>query len=68
MNSKNMTLLELRKTYKISQTEMATILGIPLRTYRRYGTDDSYGSRIKRDAFIAKLNNRFEITEEKRSS
>lgn len=60
-----MTLKELRTEYKISQLEAAHILGIPERTYRRYEKDNSYGSDIKRKAFIEILNDRYEITEEK---
>ena len=60
-----MTLKELRTEYKISQLEAAHILGIPERTYRRYEIDNSYGSDIKRKAFIEILNDRYEITEEK---
>lgn len=60
-----MTLKELRMENKISQLEAASILCVPERTYRRYESDDNYGSKIKRKAFIDILNNRFEITEEK---
>ena len=60
-----MTLKELRTEYKISQLEAAHILGIPERTYRRYEKDNSYGSDIKRKAFIEILNDRYEIAEEK---
>ena len=60
-----MTLKELRIEYKLSQLEAADILGIPVRTYRRYETDDKYGSSIKRRMFIEILNEHCEITEEK---
>ena len=62
---KNMTLKELRNEYHLSQLEAAKILGIPERTYRRYETDDNYGSLIKRKTFINMLNEHCEITEEK---
>ena len=62
---KNMTLKELRTKYKISQLEAARILGIPERTYRRYESDENYGSVFKRNAFISILNEHLEITEEK---
>ena len=62
---KNMKLKELRNEYNLSQLEAAKILGIPERTYRRYETDDNYGSLIKRKMFINMLNERCEITEEK---
>ena len=61
----NMKLKELRNEYNLSQLEAANILGIPERTYRRYETDDNYGSLIKRKMFINMLNERCEITEEK---
>lgn len=60
-----MTLNELRKEYKLSQVEAATILNIPERTYRRYEKDEEYGSEIKRRMFIELLNEHCEITEEK---
>lgn len=60
-----MTLLELRKEYAISQIEASKILNVPERTYRRYENDDSYGSEIKREMFIQKINDYFEINEEK---
>ena len=62
---KNMKLKELRNEYNLSQLEAANILGIPERTYRRYETDDNYGSLIKRKMFINMLNEQCEITEEK---
>lgn len=60
-----MTLIELRKGYKLSQIEAAAILGIPERTYRRYEIDEKYGSEIKRRMFVEMLNDHCEITEEK---
>ncbi len=60
-----MTLMELRTNYGLTQTEAADIAQVPVRTYRRYETDESYGSRIKRDAFISAINSQCEITEEK---
>ena len=63
--AKNMKLKELRNEYNLSQLEAANILGIPERTYRRYETDDNYGSLIKRKMFINMLNEHCEITEEK---
>ena len=62
---KNMKLKELRNEYNLTQLEAANILGIPERTYRRYETDDDYGSIIKRKMFIKMLNEQCEITEEK---
>lgn len=60
-----MTLLETRSKYRLTQEAASTIIGIPLRTYRCYETDDHYGSPIKREAFIRKLEDHCEITEEK---
>ena len=60
-----MTLLETKNKYQLAQEAASTIIGIPLRTYRRYETDDHYGSPIKREAFIRKLADHCEITEEK---
>ena len=60
-----MTLKELRTKYKLSQVEAAAILGIPERTYRRYESDEKYGSDIKRRMFIEMLMEHCEITEEK---
>lgn len=60
-----MTLLDTRSKFGLSQIEASNILGVPVRTYRRYETDESYGSPIKRNAFIKALNDNCEITEEK---
>ncbi len=60
-----MNLLETRKFYKLSQIEAAHIIGIPVKTLRRYEKDNKYGSEIKRDAFITKLVDNCQITEEK---
>ena len=60
-----MTLKELRTEYKLSQLEVANILGIPERTYRRYENDNNYGSSIKRRMFIEMLNEHCEVTETK---
>ena len=60
-----MTLSETRKKYQISQKEAASTLLIPLRTYIRYESNDTYGSGLKRKAMIEELIKRYEITEEK---
>lgn len=60
-----MTLLDTRSKFGLSQIEASNIVGVPVRTYRRYETDESYGSPIKRNAFIRALNDNCEITEEK---
>ena len=62
---RNMTLKEIRIAYNLSQIDAANIVGVPVRTLRRYESDETYGSLFKRHQFIDILNNRFEITEEK---
>ena len=47
-----MTLLEARLKYHLSQLEVATSVGVPLRTYIRYEKDNLYGSELKRTAMI----------------
>ncbi|MBO7615189.1 MAG: nucleotidyltransferase domain-containing protein [Bacilli bacterium] len=59
------TLLEIRKKYKVSQAEIANLLGIPVRTYIRYEQNDNYGSSLKRQTMIKLINDEYEITEEK---
>ena len=61
-----MTLLETRKQYNVSQMEVANSLGIPVRTYIRYEQDDNYGSELKRQTMISLINDKYEITENKR--
>ena len=58
-------LRELRNSIGISAKTASDIVGVPLRTYMRYETDNSYGNVIKRDAMIAILNSNYEITEDK---
>ena len=60
-----MTLLETRKQYGVSQLDVATALGIPVRTYVRYEQDDNYGSALKRNMMIKTINEKYEITEDK---
>ena len=60
-----MRLRELRENYNISQLQAATIVGMPLRSYVRYESDDSYGDDLKRQSIIAKLRSECEITESK---
>lgn len=47
----NDTLLEIRKSYSLSQEEAANILQVPVRTLRRYEKDENYGSSIKTPRF-----------------
>lgn len=58
-----MTLLELRKQYGLSQTQASQAVGVPLRTYIRYETNEDYGNALKREMIATKLSERFEITE-----
>ena len=60
-----MTLLESRKKYGVSQSDVATLLKVPLRTYIRYEKDNSYGDELKRQMMINSINEKYEITEEK---
>ena len=60
-----MTLIEIRNQNNLSQLEASNILGIPVRTYRRYETDENYGDKFKRKTFEDLLFKACEITEEK---
>ena len=60
-----MTLLETRQNYHLSQMQVASSLGIPLRTYVRYEKDNEYGSPLKRDAMVKAINEKYEISETK---
>lgn len=50
-----MTLKELRKQKKITQSECAKYLGVPLRTYQNYEVDESKIGTIKYEYMIQKL-------------
>ena len=60
-----MTLKQTRESYSLSQIDAANVLGIPVRTLRRYETDEKYGNPLVRSVLINLLNERCEITEEK---
>lgn len=60
-----MELIELRKKYSLSQQQAAKISNVPLRTYIRYETNDSYGNSLKRLSIINIINEKCEITETK---
>ena len=60
-----MKLKEIRTKYNLSQLEAANLVGVPVRTFRRYENDDAYGSKLKRQMFINIINDYFEITETK---
>ncbi len=50
-----MTLRELRKQKKLTQVECAEYLGIPIRTYQNYETDESKATSMKYMFMIQKL-------------
>ncbi len=50
-----MTLKDLRKQKKLTQKECAEYLGIPLRTYQNYETEDRKASTIKYEFMVRKL-------------
>ena len=60
-----MTLKETRLHYQLSQADAANIIGVPVRSLRRYENNENYGSLHKRQMFIELLNKHCEITEEK---
>ena len=60
-----MTLKDIRIKNNLTQLEASTIVGVPVRTYRRYETDDKYGDVLKRKVFIDLLTEYCTVTEEK---
>lgn len=60
-----MTLKQTRESYCISQMTAAEVLGIPVRTLRRYETNEKYGNPLVRTVLIDLLNEKYEITEDK---
>ena len=50
-----MTLRELRKQKKLTQVECAAYLGIPVRTYQNYETDDKKRTTLKYEFMMEKL-------------
>ncbi len=52
-----MTLKEVRKLKHITQEEAASILEVPLRTYKRYENDPKYFESYKYEAAVLKLKN-----------
>ncbi len=50
-----MTLKELRKQKKLTQIKCAKYLGIPIRTYQNYETDNSKSTSMKYEYMIQKL-------------
>ena len=60
-----MTLKEKRESYNLSQAEAAKIIGVPVRTLRRYESNDGYGNAHKRQNFADILTAKCEVTEER---
>lgn len=60
-----MSLKETRINYGLSQKEASLIVGVPVRTFRRYELDEQYGDKFKRIMFINLLDEECEITEDK---
>ena len=60
-----MTLKQTRESYGISQLTAAEALGIPVRTLRRYETNEKYGNPLVRTVLIDLLNEKYKITEDK---
>ena len=60
-----MTLKETRELYRLTQIKAAEIVGIPVRTFRRYEIDEDYGDVLKRKKIIDILIDKCEITEDK---
>ena len=63
INYSCMNLKELRKKYKITQKEAASIVGIPYRTYIRYEEEESYISTYKYKKIFLDLENKLRIDE-----
>ena len=60
-----MTLKQTRESYGISQLTAAEALVIPVRTLRRYETNEKYGNPLVRTVLIDLLNEKYKITEDK---
>ena len=58
-----MTLRETRTSFNLSQKEASSIIGIPVRTFRRYELDENHGSALMRQSFISILKEKCEISE-----
>lgn len=59
-----MKLKELRMLYKITQERCAEYLGIPLRTYKRYESDETKIPKIKYDYIVKKMDEFNPVDEE----
>lgn len=59
-----MTLKELRSSYKITQSEAANSVGVPLRTYVRYESNEN-SSNLKHQKIVELLKEKYEFSENK---
>lgn len=59
-----MTLKEIRTNKGLTQEQAALLINVPLRTYKRYETDESYVDSYKYKMFINELNNKTLVDEE----
>ena len=49
----------------ISIKKASETTGVPIRTYIRYENDNSYGNKLKRNAMLETLKQKYDITEDK---
>ena len=59
-----MTLKEIRTNKGLTQEQAALLINVPLRTYKRYETDESYVDSYKYKMFVNELNNKTLVDEE----
>lgn len=60
-----MRLKQYRTALNITATEAAQATSVPFRTYLRYENDDNYGNKLKREAILNILKEKYEVTEER---
>lgn len=60
-----MELKQYRLNTGISIKEASKTTGVPIRTYIRYENDNSYGNKLKRNAMLEMLKQKYDITEDK---
>ena len=60
-----MRLKQYRTELNITATEAAQATSVPFRTYLRYENDDNYGNKLKREAILNILKEKYEVTEER---
>ena len=59
-----MTLKEIRTNKGLTQEQAALLINVPLRTYKRYETDESYVDSYRYKMFVNELNNKTLVDEE----